>query len=110
MMFAVIYRMYLKPNTDTAYRKAWQIVANYFVAKRGALGSCLHQAEDGMWVAYSRWPDNATRNASWPGDEAPADELPSNVKEAIVTIQDCMDQERKLPEICMEVVEDLLIR
>lgn len=108
-MFAVIYRLYLKPNTEEAYRAAWHTVATYFVAFRGALGSCLHQAEEGLWVAYSRWPDKATRDASWPGDNAPNLELPKEVIEAILVIQDSTDETRKLPEICMEVVEDLLV-
>ncbi len=108
-MFAVIYRLYLKPDTEEVYRAAWHTVATYFVNARGALGSCLHQAQDGMWVAYSRWPDKATRDASWPGDDAPSDALPTEVKEAIKAIQNSTDQTRKLPEIGMEVVEDLLV-
>ena len=67
-MFAVIYRGYLKSVDDKeVYRKAWHTVAAYFVAHRGALGSCLHKTEEGMWLAYSRWPDKATRDASWRG-------------------------------------------
>ena len=71
-MFAVIYRGYLKSECDDKYKKAWRTVASYFVEYRGALGSCLHKTIDGMWVAYSRWPDKATRDASWPGENAPA--------------------------------------
>ena len=108
-MFAVIYRAYMKPGLEMEYQQAWRKVATYFVEYRGALGSCLHQAEDGMWLAYSRWPDKATRDASWPGDNAPSDVLPDDIKAAIVTIQNCIDQERKLPEICTEVIDDLLI-
>jgi hypothetical protein len=109
-MIAIIYRGYLKPNREADYRRAWHIVASYFVEKRGALGSCLHQAADGMWVAYSRWPDKATRDASWPGDDAPSFDLPDKVREAIIVIQDSTDQDRKLPEICLDVVEDLLLK
>ncbi len=108
-MFAVIYRGYLKPDCEKKYHDAWQIVAKYFKEKRGALGSCLHKAQDGMWVAYSRWPDKATRDASWPGENAPSDQLPQQVKAAIIAIQESTDPERKLPEICLEIVDDLLI-
>lgn len=107
--FAVIYRGYLKPGREGEYQKAWQIVTQYFVAHRGAIGSCLHRASDGMWIAYSRWPDQKTRDASWPGENAPADVLPPEVREAILTIQESLDPDRKLPEICMEVVNDLLL-
>lgn len=108
-MFAVLYRGYLKPGCETDYKKHWHKLAHYFVEQRGAIGSCLHQAEDGLWVAYSRWPDKATRDASWPGDNAPADTLPEDIKMAITVIKNCLDPERKLPEICMEVVDDLLV-
>ncbi len=45
----------------------------------------------------------------WPSDNAPSDELPNDVKAAIITLQNCLDQELKLPEICMEVIDDMLI-
>ncbi|MCS5712401.1 hypothetical protein [Candidatus Berkiella aquae] len=107
-MFAVIYQGYLRPNQEENYQRAWQIVASYFKEHRGALGSCLHKTKNDLWVAYSRWPDKATRDASWPGEDAPASELPENVKQAIKTIQSCLDPKRKIAEIAMDVVNDLL--
>lgn len=56
-MFAVIYRGYVKPNKEKEYRQLWHQIATYFVEKRGALGSCLHKTKEGLWLAYSRWPD-----------------------------------------------------
>ncbi len=107
--FAVIYRGYLKPGRESDYQNAWQCVAQYFIKCRGAIGSCLHRTSDGMWIAYSRWPDQKTRDASWPGKDAPSKELPQKVREAVMIIQDCLDPDRKLPEICMEVVNDFLL-
>jgi hypothetical protein len=107
-MFAVIYQGYLKPGKEADYQQAWRQVATYFKAHRGALGSCLHKTAEGMWVAYSRWPDKATRDASWPGENAPSSELPENVKNAIITIQECLDPKRKIPDISMELVDDLI--
>lgn len=109
-MFAVIYQGYIKTGREAEYQKAWNIVAHYFVKQRGAIGSCLHRSSDGLWVAYSRWPDQKTRDDSWPGENAPSHELPSEIREAVLTIKECMDQERKLPDICMEVVDDLLLK
>jgi len=106
--FAVIYRAYIRAGKEEDYQNAWEIVAHYFVKHRGAVGSCLHRANDGLWIAYSRWPDQKTRDASWPGENAPSNELPPEVRNAIRTIQECMDSERKLPDICMELVNDLL--
>ncbi|MGE3919521.1 MAG: antibiotic biosynthesis monooxygenase [Gammaproteobacteria bacterium] len=108
-MFAVIYRSYLKPGCESAYKELWNKIATYFIQHRGAIGSTLHQTEDGMWVAYSRWPDKATRDASWPGESKPSDKLPESIQEAILSIQTCVDQNRKHPEICMHIVDDLLI-
>ena len=108
-MFAVIYRAYIKPGLELEYQEAWRQVASYFVKYRGAIGSCLHKTEEGMWLAYSRWPDKKTRDASWPGENAPSSILSDEIKEAIIKIQHCIDQERKLPEICMEVMNDLLL-
>lgn len=108
-MFAVLYQTYLRPGKESEFQSAWQIVANYFITQRGALGSCLHQGENGLWVAYSRWPSRAVRDASWPqGKDLPSSELPENVRKAIISIKDCMDEDRKIPDICLEVVNDLL--
>jgi hypothetical protein len=106
-VFAVIYQGYLKPGREEEYRKLWKQIASYFVEQRGALGSCLHRGSDGLWLAYSRWPDKATRDASWPGESAPSEELPEEIRKVILAIKDCGDQERKIPEICLEVIEDL---
>jgi hypothetical protein len=109
-MFAVIYQGYIKDGRELEYQEAWDQVARYFIEKRGALGSCLHRTSDGIWLAYSRWPDQKTRDASWPKDDAPSNELPLSIRHAILTIKNCLDQDRKLPDICMEVVNDLLIK
>lgn len=107
-MFAVIYRGYVKPHLETQYKEYWKIVASYFVNERGALESTLHQTEDGMWVAYSKWPDKTTRNASWPGNKEKINsEIPLNMQEAIAGLKACLDPEKQLPEICMEIIEEI---
>lgn len=108
-MFAVIYQCRIRANRETEFKRAWNIVARYFVEKRGAIGSCLHKTPDGLWLAYSRWPDKKTRDASWPVDDVPSDELPEEIRAAVYSIKDCIDQANKLPDICMEVIEDLLL-
>ena len=108
-MFAVIYQGYIKSGREAEYQEAWNTVARYFIEHRGALGSCLHRTADGLWVAYSRWPDKKTRDNSWPGENAPAAELPAEIRYAVLTIQDCLDPDRKIPELCMEVIDSLPI-
>ncbi len=107
-MFAVIYQAYIKPESETEYQCAWHTVASYFKTHCGALGSSLHKTEAGTWLAYSRWPDKKTRDAAWPRDNAPANTFPEEIKHAIVAIKASIDATRTLPEIAMEVVEDLL--
>lgn len=107
-LFAVIYQGYIKEGRETEYNQAWHVVATYFIEHRGSLGSSLHRAESGLWLAYSRWPDKATRDASWPGEGAPSSDLPERVRQAVLTIKECL--ESQLPELTMEVVDDLLIR
>lgn len=106
-MFAVIYRFYLKANRELEYQVAWNTIAQYFVNHKGAIGSSLHKTQDGLWLAYSRWPDQKTRDAAWPGENDPSYELPSNIQQAILIMKDCGDQDRKLPEICMELIDDI---
>lgn len=112
-MFAVIYQGFIKAGMEEAYKNAWHEVATYFIEQRGALGSRLHRTDEGLWIAYSSWPNKATRDNSWPGEHAPSSELPVVVRQSIITIQNCIDHECNQKkqirfETCMEVVDDLL--
>lgn len=112
-MFAAIYRFKLKPEQETAYQEYWHIIAKYFIEKCGAIGSCLHKGADGLWVAYSRWPDKATRDAAWPGDDMPSEKLPPHIRATIKKIQLLKEENQDLEqydEICLEIVEDLLVK
>lgn len=110
-MFAVIYRFKLKPEQEKDYQRWWRTVADYFIAQCGAIGSRLHKGEDGLWLAYSCWPDKKSRDAAWPGDKAPNNELPADVQDAIMNIQALKRENKDLEqydEICLDVVEDCL--
>lgn len=107
-MFAVIYQTYLKPGKEKQFEQAWHAVARYFIENCGALGSCLHKTSDDLWVAYSRWPSKSLRDAAWPGARKANESLPTAVQNHIATIKNCMDEERKIPDIEMEVIDDQL--
>jgi hypothetical protein len=110
-MFAVIYRGFIKPGFEARYQAYWNKVATYFVTERGALGSTLHKTEDGMWVAYSRWPDKAMRDASWPKScDSINPAFPPDICEAIEGLKGCLDTERQLPEICMEIIDEVFVQ
>lgn len=110
-MFAVIYRFKLQPHQEAVFQQYWHQIATYFVQRRGAIGSCLHKGDEGLWVAYSRWPDKATRDAAWPGEDAPNDELPQDIRDTIQKMQAIKAENKHLgndDEICLTVVDDLL--
>lgn len=110
-MFAVIYHGRVCPGTEEEYQRLWNKMANYFIEYRGAYGSCLHKTANGDWIAYSRWPDKATRDASWPqeGDEL-SETLSPEIKAVILDLKKCIDKNHPFQEICMEVKDDLLFK
>jgi hypothetical protein len=107
-MFAVLYTLKIKPGKEMDYQTHWTKVASFFKQHKGALGSILHKAEDGKWIAYSQWPDRAYRDAAWPQNKEDLELLnyPQDIHDAIFAMHDCV--EMRYPEICMEVREDLL--
>lgn len=105
-MVAVIYRGRIPSEHEAEYRELWQRIAAYFITHRGALGSRLHRTADGEFLAYSCWPDKATRDASWPGDDAPNDLLPDEIKATIVRLKSLASE--PFEETIMEVLEDKL--
>lgn len=96
--FAVIYRWKLKAGTEPGFILAWAAATRAIREKRGGLGSRLHQAEDGTWVAYAQWPSREDWERSRMATPADA-EASEKMKEAI---------EESLPPILLEPVEDLL--
>lgn len=107
-MFAAIYQSFVKPGREDEYQHLWKQIASYFIAHKGAIGSALHRCENGLWVAYSRWPSKEVRDAAWPGDRDPSEQLPKEIRQAILDLKNCLDPHRKIAEIPMEIVEDLL--
>lgn len=106
-MFAVIYRGFIYPGREEEYKKTWKIIADYFVKHCGAIGSTLHKTSEGEYIAYSRWPDRQARDASWRNNAN--EKIARDIQEAILQLRDCMDCTRPHDEICMDVVEDLLL-
>lgn len=58
--FAVIYRWHLHPDLVVQFQQAWARGTEAIARERGGLGSRLHQADDGSWLAYAQWPDRAS--------------------------------------------------
>jgi len=84
--FAVVYRWRLVEGREGAFERAWARVTEGLRAERGGLGSCLHRAEDGTWVAYARWPDRATWQRSRDAgavDEGAAERMRAAIAESL---------------------------
>ena len=62
-MFIVIYRWKLIEGQEGRFRQGWHRLTVEIYEKRGSLGSRLHRAEDGTWIAYAQWPDKQTWEA-----------------------------------------------
>ena len=97
-MFIALYRWKVKAGHEKDFLECWHQITEGIYQRSGSLGSRLHQAEDGMWVAYAQWPDrqtyDAARNISVIDTEAR-----KKFRESI---------EESLPDIYMNVTDDLL--
>lgn len=101
--FAVVYRFYLQSSKEKQYLKSWNQVSHFFIQKRGAIASTLHKTEEGYWLAYSKWPDKKTRDASWQADGIEMS-LPKDIQDEIAFMKSCLNLDKEtFPEICMEV-------
>ena len=66
-MYCIVYRFQLiDPNTETEERflKVWSGITDYLKRECEALGSRLHQGEDGVFFAYAQWPSKTVFEAS----------------------------------------------
>lgn len=59
-MFAVIYRWKVVPGLEAQFEAGWRRGTARIAAEFGGWGSRLHKADEGVYVAYAQWPDEAT--------------------------------------------------
>ena len=55
-MFCVIYRWKVKPGMEDQFRSTWREITEAIFKQMGSMGSRLHEAQDGSWIAYAQWP------------------------------------------------------
>jgi quinol monooxygenase YgiN len=99
-MLCVIYRWRLKPGREDEFVAAWERLTRAIRDHRGGLGSRLHRAENGLWVAYAQWPDRAT----W---ESARDRETADPKAAAAMAEAVAERAEPL---LLDVVADLLVR
>ena len=99
-MFIALYRWTVRGGREEHFREGWRRLTEEIYERRGSLGSRLHRAEDGSWVAYAQWPDRRAWEASQ-GSAAVDAEASRMMRESI---------EVSHPPVLMEVIDDLLRR
>ena len=97
--FAVIYQWRIRNGTEEQFQQAWAMITELFIAERGALGSRLHQVDDGTWVAYAQWPTRQAWERS--RDLGPADLNASKIMAEAV--------EKSFEPILLHPVKDYLL-
>lgn len=98
--FVVIYRWRVHADKEKQFQEIWSRNTPKIVERCGGMGSRLHKAEDGTWLAYAQWPDRAT----WERSYSVADfelEGKETMKQAII---------ETLPRILLEPVADFLVK
>jgi hypothetical protein len=109
-MIGIIYRSYIKKDYQEKYQNAWEIIADYFVQERGAIGSCLHKIDEGHFLAYSRWPNRKVREKSKVMYLINDKSIPEKVRLAIKIIKDSKDNNKEqFDEIVMDLINDKLV-
>ncbi len=98
--FVVIYRWKIHADKEQLFQEIWCRNTPQIIQRCGGLGSRLHKADDGTWLAYAQWPDKATWEKSYsvPEWDLEGSEM---MKEAIV---------ERLPRILLEPAADFLVK
>jgi heme-degrading monooxygenase HmoA len=98
-MYIVQYRWKLKSGTEDRFRSAWKQGTERIIALEGGLGSRLHQANDGSWIAYAQWPDRESWSRFW--------NAPTPISETGETMWMCIEYSDE--PLGMLVMDDRLI-
>ena len=97
-MFVALYRWKVKEGHERNFLESWHRITEGIYQHSGSLGSRLHQAEDGVWVAYAQWPDRQTYDA--------AKNIPAIDAEARTMFRESIEEAD--PDIYKNVTDDLL--
>jgi len=97
--FAVIYRWRVDPSKEDQFIAAWEEITRAIRDFGGGLGSRLHKASDGTWLAYAQWPDREKWEHAGTGTE--------RMSEAMQLLRDAIEE--RLPHIELEPVADYLV-
>ena len=97
--FHVVYRWRLHEGSEADFRAAWAAMTKAIRRERGGLGSRLHLADDGWWVAYAAWPDRAHWEAMQAATQSILPDAAAVMRAAVA---------ESAPPLLLEPLEDLL--
>jgi hypothetical protein len=66
-MYCVVYRFQLSApssKTEARFIETWSGITEYLKRECDALGSRLHQGDNGVFFAYAQWPSKTVFEAS----------------------------------------------
>lgn len=98
-MIAVIYRWRVAKKHEAEFQRRWHEITQDILQHHGGGGSRLHQAENGEWVAYARWPSREDRDRAF---AARANEMQDTTPQG-------EGKAELLEEIWLDITDDLLI-
>lgn len=98
--FVVIYRWRLHPGKEQQFIDSWTRNTPEIIKHCGGLGSRLHRADDGSWLAYAQWPDRATWERYYNVPDRRSESARQLSKEAIA---------ETLPYLLLEPRQDFLL-
>ena len=96
--FVAVYRWRVHKDQVDVFLAAWETLTIKIKAQRGGLGSKVHRADDGTFVAYAQWPDRASWQAMG--------ELPSVDPVASAAMASAIEE--SLPSLLLDPITDLL--
>lgn len=105
-MYVAVYAWRVKPDHEDRFREAWRRGAEAITRIYGSFGSRLHRAEDGRFIGYAEWPDEATWRAAFEAKMVYDD------PEARAMFVEALEEDSRPGELIanMAVTDDLLTR
>lgn len=97
MSHVVIYRYRVNPDKSDDFVAAWSRLAEVNREHFSTLGSRLHVADDGLYYAYSRWPNREAFDAA---QERPAQTAARALMSSAII--------ERLPPLRMDIRADFL--
>ena len=98
-MFCILYKFTMKSGCLDPFRHHWSAVTQWYYRNAGSLGSRLHRANTGEFVAYAQWQ---TRT-QW---EQQRDRSDAGLQQHRQAMRDACEQIEVLYQL--DVVDDLL--